>query len=221
MNGEGEAYTKDYFYLYYRSVDDQPIPYASVYMNEYESQDVVNAILKKIKDEGDRDIRGWFDRIDEGVRDVESENDAISGTDKKSSNTSPNGKMGVKLSRKGKYFDTPELYSKVKRADSGSTGRGKVNITENYNGENKKTIVIAREFYPENGGANEGQKIDTRGSQGRGYRPIKGQPLTVSHNSQTERGARQGKVNSLHYNPRDSNAKHIYQLNPPRGLEWL
>ena len=127
MNGEGEAYTKDYFYLYYRSVDDQPIPYASVYMNEYESQDVVNAILKKIKDEGDRDIRGWFDRIDEGVRDVESENDAISGTDKKSSNTSPNDKMGVKLSRKGKYFDNPELYSKVKRADSGSTGRGKVN----------------------------------------------------------------------------------------------
>lgn len=125
-NGEGIAYTDNYFYAYYRSIDGQPIPFASVYMNEHESQDVVNAILKKIKDEGDRDIRGWFDRIDEGVRNVESENDILSGTDKESSNTSANGKMGVKLSRKGRYFDTPELYSEVKRTDSGSTGRGGV-----------------------------------------------------------------------------------------------
>ncbi|MBR5585139.1 MAG: hypothetical protein IKW36_02730 [Alistipes sp.] len=125
-NGEGIAYTDNYFYAYYRNINGEPIPYASVYMNEYESQDVVNAILKKIKDEGDRDIRGWFDRIDEGVRNVESENDAISGTNKELSNTSSIGKMGAKLSRKGRYYDNPSLYSKVKRADSGSRGRGKV-----------------------------------------------------------------------------------------------
>lgn len=88
-------------------------------MNEQDSQDVVNATLKKIKDEGDRDIRGWFDRIDEGVRNVESENDVISGTDKESSNTPANGKMGAKLSRKGRYFDNSSFYVKTSRTDRG------------------------------------------------------------------------------------------------------
>ena len=120
-NGEGIAYTDNYFYAYYRNINGEPVPYASVYMNEAASQDVVNAILKKIKDEGDRDIRGWFDRIDEGVRNVESENDVISGTDKESSNTSANGKMGAKLSRKGRYFDTPSLYVKTSRTDGRRT----------------------------------------------------------------------------------------------------
>lgn len=128
-DGEGIAYTDNYFYAYYRNINGEPVPYASVYMNEYENQDVVNAILKKIKDEGDRDIRGWFDRIDEGVRNVESKNDVISGTDKESSNTSANGKMGAKLSRKGRYFDSPELYSKVKRADRESAGQDGVNYS--------------------------------------------------------------------------------------------
>lgn len=128
-NGEGIAKTSDYLYLYYRGIGERIIPFASVYMNEQESQNVVNAILERIKDEGDRDIRGWFDRIDEGVRNVESENDILSGTDQESSNTSANGKMGAKLSRKGRYFDTPELYSKVKRADSGSRGQGRVNYS--------------------------------------------------------------------------------------------
>lgn len=119
-DGEGIAYTDNYFYAYYRNINGEPVPYASVYMNEAASQDVVNAILKKIKDEGDRDIRGWFDRVDEGVRNVESENNVISGADKESSNTSANGKMGAKLSRKGRYFDNPSLYVKTSRADRGN-----------------------------------------------------------------------------------------------------
>lgn len=37
-DGEGIAYTDNYFYAYYLNIDGQVIPYASVYLNSLESQ---------------------------------------------------------------------------------------------------------------------------------------------------------------------------------------
>ena len=116
-DGEGIAFTNNYFYAYYRNIDGQPIPFASVYMNRYESQDVVNRILKDIHDGEIRDVREWFSWFNEVTRNVQSENDAIVGIDKDSSSPRRNGKMGGKLSRIGSYYDRPDLYVKTSRVD--------------------------------------------------------------------------------------------------------
>ena len=116
-DGEGIAFTDNYFYAYYRNIDGQPIPFASVYMNRYESQDVVNKILKDIHDGEIRDVREWFSWFNEVTRNVQSENDAIVGIDKDSSSPRRNGKMGGKLSRIGSYYDRPDLYVKTSRTD--------------------------------------------------------------------------------------------------------
>lgn len=127
-------------------MSNDPIPYASVYLNSENSQKVVRLIRKSENNgEGrtDREYVGWayeFSRNTHGAKNV------VFGNNQEPSITRGNVELGGELLRVGKYYYTPELYSKVKRAYSGSTGRGK--------------------------------------------------------------------VNSLHYNPRDSNAKHIYQLNP-------
>ena len=116
-DGEGIAFTDNYFYAYYRNIDGQPIPFASVYMNRYESQDVVNRILKDIHDGEIRDVREWFSWFNEVTRNVQSENDAIVGIDKDSSSPRRNGKMGGKLSRIGSYYDRPDLYVKTSRVN--------------------------------------------------------------------------------------------------------
>lgn len=48
-NGEGIAYTDNYFYAYYLNIDGQAIPYAAVYLNEKDSQDVVKQINQEIE----------------------------------------------------------------------------------------------------------------------------------------------------------------------------
>lgn len=47
-DGEGIAYTDNYFYAYYRNVENHPVPYASVYLNKDESQYVVNQVNEEI-----------------------------------------------------------------------------------------------------------------------------------------------------------------------------
>ena len=117
-NGEGVAYTYNYFYAYYRSIDGQPIPFASVYMNEHESQDIVNEILR---DGGEKKTaREWFDWFNAHARNVKSKNDAVVGSDKKARNTRTNGRLDSELSRYGAYYDSPELFVKSKRTYKGS-----------------------------------------------------------------------------------------------------
>ena len=128
-NGEGIAYTDNYFYAYYRSIDGQPIPFASVYMNKDDSQDIVNTILKAKRNGEKAGIRRYFDRAYERARHISGKNDGDLGTNKELSNPRRNDRMDSKLSRYGAYYDSPELYSKVKRVDSGSRGRGKVNYS--------------------------------------------------------------------------------------------
>ena len=112
-DGEGIAYTDNYFYAYYRNIGGKPIPFASVYMNEYESQDVVNEILR---DGGEkRTAREWFDWFNGHTRDVKSKDDAIIGSDKKTRNPRRNGRVDSELSQYGAYYDSPELFVKSKR----------------------------------------------------------------------------------------------------------
>lgn len=116
-NGEGIAFTDNYFYAYYRNIEGQPIPFASVYMNEYESRDVVNTINYWWDNGEERDVRGWIDRFDEGTWNVEGPGNGVLGFDKDISFTRRDGKLDSELSRKGRYFDHPELYVKTSRAN--------------------------------------------------------------------------------------------------------
>ena len=119
-NGEGIAYTDNYFYAYYRSIDGQPIPFASVYMNKDESQDIVNTILKAKRNGEKTGIRRYFDRAYERARHIGSKNDGNLGTDKKLSNPRRNDRVDSELSQYGAYYDSPELFVKSTRAYKGS-----------------------------------------------------------------------------------------------------
>lgn len=47
--GAGIAYTDNYFYAFYLNIDGQVIPFASVYLNSLESQEVVNQVKQEIE----------------------------------------------------------------------------------------------------------------------------------------------------------------------------
>lgn len=117
-NGEGVAYTDNYFYAYYHSIDGHPIPFASVYINEHESQDIVNEILSDGREK--KTAREWFDWFNAHARNVKSENDAVVGSDKKARNTRTNGRLDSELLQYGAYYDSPELFVKSKRTYKGS-----------------------------------------------------------------------------------------------------
>ena len=89
------------------------MPYASVYMNEHESQDIVNEILRDGREK--KTAREWFDWFNAHARNVKSKNDAVVGFDKKARNTRTNGRLDSELSRYGAYYDSPELFVKSKR----------------------------------------------------------------------------------------------------------
>ncbi len=117
-NGEGIAYTDNYFYAYYLNIDGNPIPFASAYLNEAESQDVVNQYNKQTKENGEqRRVREYIDRANAVARNIQSKRNAILGDDKGASNTRRNDSVVSNISRKGRYFDRPDLYVKAQRAD--------------------------------------------------------------------------------------------------------
>ena len=118
-DGEGIAYTDNYFYAYYRNIDGQPIPFASVYMNKDESQDIVNTILKAKRNGEKTGIRRYFDRAYERARHISSKNDGHLGTDKNPSNPRRNDRVDSELSQYGAYYDSPELFVKSARAYKG------------------------------------------------------------------------------------------------------
>ena len=131
VNGEGIAKTSDYFYLYYRGIDEQIIPFLSVYMNAVESQDIVNQLKEEFENvkRGDKRVQEHLNRGVGRAWDVRGENSGDNSDYSRISSGRRDGVVGSDILRKGKYFDTPELYSKVERVDSGSTGRGKVNFS--------------------------------------------------------------------------------------------
>ena len=94
-------------------MSNDPIPYASVYLNSENSQKVVRLIRKSENNgEGrtDREYVGWayeFSRNTHGAKNV------VFSNNQEPSITRGNVELGGELLRVGKYYYTPELYSKV------------------------------------------------------------------------------------------------------------
>ena len=116
-DGEGIAFTDNYFYAYYRNIDGQPVPYASVYMNRFESQDIVNVIREARKNGEKKGNREIIDLAYGLARNANRKNDADISDNKSASTTRGNGRVGSKLSRFGKYYYSPSLYVKTQRTD--------------------------------------------------------------------------------------------------------
>ena len=126
-NGEGIAYTDNYFYAYYRNINGEPISYASVFMNEYESQDVVNQVNKELGNVRTSErVKKYVNSAIKRFGRIQDQNNANDGNNSGISFRGETGGLGSDILRKGRYYDNPSLYSKVKRADIGSTGRGGV-----------------------------------------------------------------------------------------------
>lgn len=122
-DGEGIAYTDNYFYAYYRNINGEPVPYASVYMNEAVSQDVVNQVNKELGDvRASERIKKYLDRGISRAWSDEAKNNANDGDNSSISNRRRNEVLGSDILRKGRYFDNPSLYVKTSRTD----GRGDV-----------------------------------------------------------------------------------------------
>ena len=117
-DGEGIAYTDNYFYAYYRNIDGVPIPYVSVYLNEEESQDVVNQVNQEFRNAraGER-IKKYIDRAISRAWDVENKGDANDGDNSSSSLGEGNGVVDSNILRTGRYYDDRGFYYKASRAN--------------------------------------------------------------------------------------------------------
>ena len=115
-DGEGITYTDDYFYAYYRNIDNVVIPYASVYLNRYESQDIINQVNEIVGNDraGTHErIREYIDRAYDFVRNKQSENSSRTRNDKSLSNSRGYDRLDRELSRKGRYYYRPDLFVKT------------------------------------------------------------------------------------------------------------
>ena len=117
-DGEGIAFTDNYFYAYYRNIDGQPIPFASVYMNRYESQDVVNEVNEVIANvrKGER-AKFYFDRAVVRFRNIQNKDNANDGDNQSASHSVRTSGVVRRLLRKGGYYANPHLYVKTQRTD--------------------------------------------------------------------------------------------------------
>ena len=117
-DGEGIAFTDNYFYAYYLNIDGQVIPFASVYLNSLESQEVVNQVNQEIKDgRKEKGAKEYFDTAVERYERLNSQNYADNGNNSSASNRGNNVRLGNYLLQKGRYYDRPSLYVKTQRAD--------------------------------------------------------------------------------------------------------
>lgn len=118
-DGEGIAYTDNFLYAYYWNIDGQPIPYASVYLNREQSQDIVNQVNQKIKDgRKDKRAKEYIDSAIEWAWISKTTNNVNNGNNNSLSNRARNGRLGSNLLRKGRYYDNPSLYVKTQRPDN-------------------------------------------------------------------------------------------------------
>ena len=125
-NGDGISFTDNYFYAYYINTSNDAIPYVEVYLNGKNGQKYINEIIKNGEN---RTAREWAYWVNENFWDAQNQNNDFNSGDQSATSPQEDGGLDSKLPRFGRYYYTPELYSKVKRADSGSTGRGKINYS--------------------------------------------------------------------------------------------
>lgn len=118
-DGEGIAYTDNFLSAYYWNIDGQPIPYASVYLNRKQSQDIVNQVNQEIKDgRKDKRAKEYIDSAIEWAWISKTTNNVNNGNNNSLSNRARNGRLGSNLLRKGRYYDNPSLYVKTQRPDN-------------------------------------------------------------------------------------------------------
>lgn len=118
-NGEGIAYTDNYFYAYYVNNENVPIPFARVFLNAEESQDIVNQAIQEKKNGREKEgVKKYIDWAVERVRSQQGQDNANNGNNSSLQNRRRNGKLGSDLSRKGRYYGSPSLYVKTQRADT-------------------------------------------------------------------------------------------------------
>lgn len=97
-DGEGIAYTDNFLYAYYWNIDGQPIPYASVYLNRDQSQDIVNQVNQEIKDgRKDKRAKEYFDTAVERYGVLKSKNNANDVNNSSISNRRDNMRLGNRL----------------------------------------------------------------------------------------------------------------------------
>lgn len=117
-NGEGVTYTDNFFYAYYRNINGDAIPFASVYLNSQESQDVVNYVnSRKSYDGRPEGVRRYIDRAIARAESIKTAHNANNRINNSTSNSRGDGSLGSEFSRKGRYFDRPDLFVKTERAD--------------------------------------------------------------------------------------------------------
>ena len=118
-DGEGIAYTDNFLYAYYWNIDGQPIPYASVYLNRKQSQDIVSQVNQEIKDgRKDKRAKEYIDSAIEWAWISKTTNNVNNGNNNSLSNRARNGRLGSNLLRKRRYFNNPSLYVKTQRHDN-------------------------------------------------------------------------------------------------------
>lgn len=118
-NGEGIAYTDNYFYAYYVNNENVPIPFARVFLNAEESQSVVTQVNEELQDVGTHErIKEYFNRCIERAWHIQNADNGDDGNNSSLPNRRRVGKLDSNLLRKGKYYDRPSLYVKTQRADT-------------------------------------------------------------------------------------------------------
>lgn len=112
-------------------INGQVIPFASVYMNVHESQDVVNQVNQEIKN-GEKTKRAteYFDTAVERYELLKSQDNANYGNNRSASSRGRNVRMGNSLLQKGRYYNSPSLYVKTKRTDRGELTKAQFRILD-------------------------------------------------------------------------------------------
>ena len=118
-DGEGIAYTDNYFYAYYVNNENVAIPFARVFLNAEESQSVVTQVIEELQDVGTHErIKEYFNRSIERAWHIQNADNGDDGNNSSLPNRRRVGKLDSNLLRKGKYYDRPSLYVKTQRADT-------------------------------------------------------------------------------------------------------
>lgn len=114
-DGEGITYTDNHFYAYYISIDGEPIPYVDIYLNAAESQALINEITNDYKGAIRERIKQRLNHRDARARITENQNNVSDGNVNSLQSQRDDDGLGLHILRKGRYFDSPNLYVKGQR----------------------------------------------------------------------------------------------------------
>ena len=114
-DGEGITYTDNHFYAYYISIDGEPIPYVDIYLNAAQSQALINEITNDYKGTIRERIEQRLNHRDARARITENQNNVSDGNVNSLQSQRDDDGLGLHILRKGRYFDSPNLYVKGQR----------------------------------------------------------------------------------------------------------